>query len=112
MTSKVQQAHSLTAYYVKKYKERYNREPVLNRNTAKWDWENILTGLNVKEIRQLIDYYFSAESSDEHDFKQFTYKYHLILDDMHQRQEDLNTRKKLMQESQKRTEDWKRRFGK
>lgn len=99
-----QQAHTLTTYYMKKYEERYGEKPIVNRNSARWSWDNMMQDMTPVEIKELLDYYFASNSVKAHDLSNFFYNYDKILLSKKQYEEDRVDRKRMMQETKERTE--------
>lgn len=99
--------HSLTSYYEKGYKEKYGHAPNVNRVTARWNFDSILGSLSLAQTRELIDYYFTTPPTRLHDLDWFFYNYEKLVKAMSDAREDTAHRKKLMEESKKRAEQWR-----
>lgn len=101
------QANALSTYYINKYEEKYGIKPLINRNKARWSWDNILQDLKPKEVKELIDYYFQSDSTRAHDLEVFFYNYDKILTAMKDAEVYRSERQRLFEESQKRAQEWK-----
>lgn len=105
------QAHTLTSYFINAYKERYGTNPVVNRNISRWNFDTMLEDMDSKEIKDLIDYYFETVSQNGHSIKWFFYNYDDLIVGKAIRDKDNDNRKKLLEATRKRTEEWKAKIG-
>lgn len=101
--------HALTTHYISLYQGRYNRKPLINRNRARWGWDNILEDLTPTQCRQLLEYYFSAESSKNHSIDWFFHNYDKLIEKKKYDEADAVDRAQLRAESKKRVEEWRKR---
>ena len=102
------QCHALTSYYEKKYKDKYGTNPNVNRVTARWNFDSILSGsLTSEQVKKLLDYYFTTPPTRKHDLDWFFYNYDKIVKSFMDAKKDRETRTKLMEESKKRAEKWR-----
>lgn len=99
--------HTLTSYYAKKYTEKYGEKPVVNRNTARWNFDSILMGMTLAEAIELIDYYFTVVSSRKHPLDWFFYNYEKLIKAKQDAEEDRARTRKLLLESKERAERWR-----
>ena len=99
--------HALTSYYEKLYKEKYGRAPNVNRITARWNFDSILGSMSSAHARELIDYYFTTPPTRLHDIVWFFNNYEKLVRAMSEAQIDAEHRRKLMEESKKRAEQWR-----
>lgn len=102
--------HTLTSYYEKLYKEKYGSVPNVNRVTARWNFDSILSGpgVTVGKVKEFLDYYFTTPPTKGHDLEWFFYNYNKVVKGMEETKEDLAHRQKLMEESEKRAEAWRK----
>lgn len=107
----VQQCHAMTSYYVKKFKEKYGTEPVVNRHSARWGFDSVLQGMSPQETREVIDYYFDTVSTTRHSLDWFFYHYEKLIRGKNELQEDSERRKRLRAESEERAREWREKFG-
>lgn len=103
------QAHAIITYYQTKYKAKFGRRAIVNRNTLQWSVANILKDLTVKEIKNLIDFYISTDKNPS--LKTFCYDYDEIYQRMDLEAKDLEERKALLKKTQKDVEEFRRRYG-
>jgi hypothetical protein len=103
-----QQCHAMTTFYVQEYKARHGQEPVVNRHSARWGFESVLTGMPPKEVKELIVFYLdSASKTPSLDW--FFYNYDKLILKKEEVEEDKRTRARLREESRIRAEEWRAR---
>lgn len=107
----VQQCHAMTSYYIKRFKEKYGAEPVVNRHSARWGFDSILMGMAPTEVKELIDYYFKTVSMNRHALDWFFYNYDKLIRGKNDLEEDAERRERLRRESEERAREWRERFG-
>lgn len=100
-------AHALTSYYEKRYKEKYGTNPNVNRVTARWNFDSILKSMPTPLIKELIDYYFTTPPDRRHELEWFFYNYEKLVKAMYEAKDDAARRRKLMEESRIRAEQWR-----
>lgn len=105
------QQNALVTYFITKYKERYGVNPVSNRYKARWGFDAILMDVGETEVRDLIDYYFTTVSANSHDLEWFFYNYDKLLVAKGKMEKDAVELARLRKESQRRTEEWRKRIG-
>jgi hypothetical protein len=106
-----QQIHALISLYLKNYKAKYGRDPLnFNRYRDKWGFQGMIEDLGVERAKEVIDWYFSARSAG-HSTQYLANNYDKINLRMREREEDEINRKKLMEESRKRVEEWRAARG-
>jgi len=99
--------HALTRYFVEAYKVKHGREPTVNRWSARWGFDAMLQGMPSEEVKSLIDYYLTTPNERMHDIEWFFYNYHKLIKAKHDVDVDVDHRRKLMQESKQRAEEWR-----
>ncbi|SRR6266542_3595289 len=102
-----QQCHAMTTYYFKAYKDVYGREPIVNRNTARWGFDGILKGMPPAEAQRLIDFYLTTASSNKHSLEWFFYNYDKLIISQRETEEDSERRARLRAETKQRAEEWR-----
>lgn len=100
--------HALVTYFVKKYEEVYGFKPTVNRHSARWGFDSILSDLSSTEAKSLIDYYFRTESAKGHPLDWFFYNYDKLLIAKAESDVDADRTAKLREESKKRAEEWRK----
>jgi hypothetical protein len=101
------ECHALTSYFKKQYKAKYGKEPVLNRNVAKAQFGNMLMDYSSEELRNIIDFFLSTYSVNNHRINDLFYGYDKIVEAMLQHEEDVATQERLREETRKRVEEWR-----
>lgn len=99
--------HAITSYYEKQYKEKYGSAPNVNRVTARWNFDSILQAMSTAQAKELIDYYFTTPPTRRHELEWFFYNYEKLVKAMYEAKEDAAHRRKLMEESKARAEQWR-----
>lgn len=107
--SEVTKAHTIISYYKTKYKEKYDRPPIVNRNKVQYLVANVLKDLGIQQVKDLIDFYIETDRNPT--LADFCYEYDDILVRMETEAKDLENRKNLLSETQKRVEEFRRRYG-
>lgn len=104
--------HALSSYYEKVFQDKYGYKPTINRNTARWGWEGILSGgMKMVEVKSLIDFYFETGTTNKHSLQWFFYNYDQVIQTRQEVISDREHREKLRRESQARAKEWRERFG-
>ncbi len=99
-------AHALTSYFIKQYKIKYEKDPVINRHSARWGFDSILMDMPTPEVKALIDYYLTTASMKRHSLEWFLYNYDKLVEACRVQKEDAARRAKLREESEKRAKEW------
>lgn len=105
------QAHALTSYFVAKSKGRYGLAPKVNRNTARWNWDGMLEDMTEAEARELIDYYFTTQSTNGHTLDWFFYNYDKLLDTKKVIDADQELSARIREDTKRRVEEWRKKHG-
>lgn len=100
--------HTLTSYFEKIYKAKYNVVPNVNRYAARWGFDSVLQSMNIEQAKALLDYYLTTPATRKHDLDWFFYHYHELIDSMLRAKDDAAHRRKLMEESKSRAEQWRK----
>lgn len=108
----VKDCHTLSSYYEKAFEKKYGYKPTVNRNTARWGWDGMLSGgLSMDEVKSLVDFYLDTGSTDKHSLQWLFRSYDQLIVTRQQVQDDREHREKLRHESQLRAQRWRERFG-
>lgn len=102
--------HALITYFENKFKLRYDKSPVVNRNTARWNFDAMLKSMKVLDVQLLIDYYFDNVEVG-HNLTWFFYNYDKLVETRSDNKADAEHRAKLRRESEQRAKEWRERFG-
>ena len=111
MAATPQQCNTLTTYYMKAFAGKYGKAPVVNRNTARWSWANMLEDMSMTEAKELVDYYMKTDGSHRHALLWFFNHYEELAKHKAEQEADDEFREKLRQETILRTEAWRRARG-
>lgn len=103
------QAHALSTYFGKKFKERYGYEQKFNRNKARWSWDNLLMDYTLDETKALIDYYFETVSPNNHNLDWFFYNYDKLAEAKEKTDADRKRLEVIREASRKRSEEWRKK---
>lgn len=107
-----QQTHALISLFLKGYKKRYGKDPVnFNRFRDKWGFQDMAEDLGLDRAKEVIEYYFETGKVG-HPISYLLREYDKINQRMIEREQDVINRKKLMEESAKRVEEWRAKRGK
>jgi hypothetical protein len=101
------QAHTLSTYFGKKFKEKYGFEHKFNRNKARWSWDNILMDMTLSETQDLIDYYFGTINPSGHTLEWFFYNYDKLAEAKEKTDADRKALAILREQSKQRAEEWR-----
>lgn len=99
--------HAMTSYFLKQYEAKYGRQANVNRYSARWGFDAILSGMSMDQAKALVDYYLTTPPTRKHDLDWLFYNYEKIVDAMNRSKDDAAHRIKLMEESKKRAELWR-----
>lgn len=111
MAISAQNCHTMTSYFIMKFKERYGMEPVVNRHSARWGFASVLEGLSPSEVKSLIDYYFTVTPAKRHNLEWFFYNYDKLIEGRTESEKDKARRAKMRRESEQRAKEWREKFG-
>jgi hypothetical protein len=103
------QAHTIISYYQTKYKAKFNKRPVVNRNKLQYLILNVMKDLTLQQIKDLIDFYVSTDRQPS--LLHFCYEYDEVLNKMNEEAKDLEKRKALLIQTQKNVMEFRRQYG-
>lgn len=63
MTDIIKEGKQLIDYYVQSYELRYNKKPLINRNTAKWAARDIVESFGLDSCKRAVSWYFYVKDS-------------------------------------------------
>lgn len=105
VTSK--EVHTLISYYLKKYGERYERDPRdFNRFRDKWGFQSMIEQYGLAGAKDVVDYYMSTRRVG-HPVNYLLYNYEKLYEIMMDKRKDKENRERLIRESKKRVEEWR-----
>lgn len=101
--------HILTSYYLKRYKEKYGTDAIVNRHSARWGFDSVLMDMSGDKAKELLDYYFTTINPKKHSLDGFLYNYEKLQENFKMNIEDAEHRAKLRRESEQRAKEWRER---
>ncbi|ASR75480.1 hypothetical protein SEA_MILDRED21_73 [Streptomyces phage Mildred21] len=84
-------AFELIGVYKKLYRERYQRNPMINSNVLQWGFMAAIDDLEYSNARKALEYFFTCESPG-HDVQVFLNKYDKLHDNRLKTEEDQRKR--------------------
>lgn len=88
------QAYALVSLYIALYKNKYKKQPFVNRYREKWAMQDVIDSVGYERARELLDYYFKCRK-DGHPLNWFLYNFDKLDDVMLKSAEDVALREKL-----------------
>jgi hypothetical protein len=101
----------MSSYFGTKYKEKYGFAAKFNRNIARWNWDGMLEDMTEVQLMELIDYYFTTVSVNQHSLEWFFYNYDKLLETKEVIEKDIAEQAILREATRIRTEEWRKRHG-
>lgn len=93
-----QQAYALVSLYIALYKNKYNKQPLVNRYREKWAMQDVIDTVGYERARVLLDYYFKCTKSG-HPLNWFLYNFDRLDDILVESEADTEYRKKLRKQT-------------
>lgn len=108
-----QELHALTSGYIKIWKQKYPNAgaPNFNANKAVFGWKAMRMTMSVKEIQELVEFFFTLPSSKQHDLHAFLWDYDEIVEKKRVTEKDRAQRAKIAQASEQRTREFEERVA-
>lgn len=103
-------ANELVSLYIKLYKERFKKSPVLNRHKQKFALHDILEDIKLTDLKNLLAYYVKVDSDPS--LTNFCYEYDELYVRMQRDAKDEDERLQLRRETEQRVLDFRERYGK
>lgn len=88
------QAYALVSLYIALYKNKYNKQPVVNRYREKWAMQDVIDSVGFDRAKQLMEYYFKCKK-DGHPMNWFLYNFDKLDDVLIRSSEDIKLRATL-----------------
>lgn len=98
------QAHALVSLYTVIYKEKYAREPKVNRHREKWAMQDVVDSVGYDRAKQLIEYYFKV-TKPGHPLQWFFYNFDKLDETLENLQKDELRRKALREKTKQMVEE-------
>ena len=109
MADSKQQAHSLVTYFQKVYRDKFNRDPIVNRNKLQNLLVNMLKDVSLADAKKIIDFYVKTDKNPK--LLYLCYEYDEVIEQMQLHERDLERRKQLIKQTQQNVEEFRRRYG-
>ena len=104
--------HVAISYYEKLYEQRYGSKPVVNRVTARWNFDSILRSMSLVECKELLEFYLKTMPEVHgHALTWFFNNYDKLIESGSEWEKEEARRGRLRQESEQRAREWRARRG-
>lgn len=97
-------AHALLTLYVNMFKQKYEREPKINRHREKWAMQDVIDSIGYDRARDLLEYYFRLKKPG-HPIQWFIYNFDKLDDVLEKLKEDELRREKLRKQTKQMVEE-------
>ena len=97
-------SHALVSKYVTLYRDKYGRDPRINRHREKWAMQDVIDSVGYDRSKELLDYYFKTTKSG-HPLNWFLYNFDKLDDIMVKLQQDKERREFLLAQTKKMVEE-------
>jgi hypothetical protein len=91
--------HSLVSLYISMYKDKYGRDPKVNRHREKWAMQDVIDSVGYDRSKELLEYYFKV-TKPGHPLSWFFYNFDK-LDEMSSRLEEDKARRTFLRNQTK-----------
>lgn len=91
-------AYALVSLYISLYKNRYNKQPLVNRYREKWAMQDVIDTVGFDRAKELIEYYFKCNKPG-HPLNWFLYNFDRLDDVLVKSEQDLENRKHLREQT-------------
>ena len=92
------QAYALVSLYISLYKNRYNKQPLVNRYREKWAMQDVIDTVGFDRSKELLEYYFKCNKIG-HPLNWFLYNFDRLDDVLIRSKEDVERRKELRKQT-------------
>lgn len=104
--------HTAISYYEKLYTDKYDRKPVVNRVTARWNFDSILRSMSLSECKALLEFYLrTMPEVHSHALPWFFNHYDKLMESEAETKAEEARRERLRKESEERAREWRARRG-
>jgi len=110
MPSTVKTTDGLTRHYAALYTTKYGFKPHMNSYKARFGFDTMLKHMTSREIEELLEYYFKTINTSGHTLEWFFYNHENLAVGMEIQQQDRAQQEQIRSETQKRTEEWRKRI--
>jgi hypothetical protein len=101
------QCHAMTTYFIQAYNENVGKQPVVNRNKARWGFESVLMDYTPAQAKELIDYYLDSYADPSLEW--FLWNYEKVEESYKDAEKERQSVAKRRKETQERLEQWRKK---
>ena len=94
------QAYALVSLYISLFKNKYNKQPTVNRYREKWAMQDVIDTVGFERAKELLEHYFKCNKIG-HPLNWFLYNFDKLDDILIKSQEDIKRREDLRQQTKK-----------
>jgi len=106
---KFDSAKHVLDYYKSEYRNRFGIAPIFNRIKIQYMLVDIMTDINVNELKELIKFFVSTDKYA--DILNFCYDYDQVINDKSSLQNDAENRRNLMKQTKQSVEQFRGRYN-
>ena len=92
------QAYALVSLYISLFKNKYNKQPIVNRYREKWAMQDVIDTVGFDKAKELLEYYFKCNKSG-HPLNWFLYNFDRLDDVLVKSKEDIKRRSDLRKQT-------------
>jgi Fic family protein len=92
------QAYALVSLYIALYKNKYNKQPLVNRYREKWAMNDVIETVGYERAKQLLEYYFKCNKIG-HPLNWFLYNFDTLDNVLLKSEQDSKYRKDLREQT-------------
>lgn len=98
-------SYALIDYYSIKFKEKYGREPVVNRYRDRWGFQDMVESISFDDCKRVVDFYFKTSNAG-HKVGSLFSNFDKLLESLNQAEEDRIRRQAIRAKTAKVVEEW------
>lgn len=106
---KFDSAKHVLDYYKSEYKGRFGVDPVFNRIKIKYMLVDIMTDIDVEELKKLIKFFIATDKYA--DISNFCYDYDQVIQDKNSLHQDAENRRNLIKQTKQSVEQFRGRYS-
>lgn len=92
------QSYALVSLYMALYKNKYNKQPIVNRYREKWAMQDVIDTVGFDRAKELLEYYFKCNKIG-HPLNWFLYNFDRLDDILLKSEQDVARRKELREQT-------------
>jgi len=108
-----QENHALTSGYIKIWRAKYPNHgaPNFNANKAQFGWKAMRMTMTIKEIQELVEFFFTIGDIHQHDLHKFHWNYDAVVEKKRIAEKDRAHLRAVAKESEQRTKEFEERIA-